>query len=196
MTLIKKFCPATSEYFEEAAKLRKPKRILSIVRSQTKLIPIYCPGGLTVISFAIERNENGAAGITANLQNSTCEFKRAQLIHSCIKSLKRHQSFSLEGSVSSRRRSAPTHLRSSRARHHLADLSSVRNRGATAERTVRNRGHLSCLWWPSLIRGVSYSASKSETSLRMAADGDTHPISDGSTASPEFRFCRKAIATI
>ncbi len=60
------------------------KRILSIVRSQTKLTVNY-PAGSTVISFAIERNENGAAGITANLQNSTCEFKRAQLIHSCIK---------------------------------------------------------------------------------------------------------------
>lgn len=131
MTLIKKFCPKTSEYFEEAAKLRKPKRILSILRSQTKLIPVNCPAGLTVISFAIERNENRVAGITANLQNSTCASRRVQVIHSCIKCLKRYQSFGLEGSVSSRRRSAPTHLRCSRARHHLADLSSVRNRRKT-----------------------------------------------------------------
>ena len=90
MILIKKCCLATSEYFEGDAKLRKPKRILSIVRSQTKLIPVNCPAGFTVISFAIERNEHEAAGITANLQNSTGEFKRAQLIHSCIKSLKRY----------------------------------------------------------------------------------------------------------
>jgi len=50
---------------------------------------------------------------------TTCVSKRAQLIHSCIKSLKKYQRFGLEGSVSSRRRSA------------LGDVLSVRKRGRT-----------------------------------------------------------------
>src|SRR5882672_6372157 len=50
---------------------------------------------------------------------TTCVSRHVQLTHSCIRSLKKYQRFGLEGSVSSRRRSA------------LADVLSVRKRGRT-----------------------------------------------------------------